>query len=124
MKRQFLEKVVKSGFERGKEERFWERQRRTVLREAKKNGLEKGKKDVAKKMKQENIDLELIIKVTGLSKEQIEDLWYLAILLFDNFFWNFGILLNKKLWFIPANVNILWNLKIKYWQLNKKGIYF
>lgn len=44
------------------------------MREAKKNGLEKGKKDVAKKMKQENIDLELIIKVTGLSKEQIEDL--------------------------------------------------
>lgn len=44
------------------------------MREAKKSGLEKGKKDVAKKMKQENIDLELIIKVTGLSKEQIEDL--------------------------------------------------
>ena len=39
-----------------------------------KSGFEKGKKDVAKKMKQENIDLELIIKVTGLSKEQIEDL--------------------------------------------------
>ena len=64
----------KAIFRKGSEERFWERQRRTVLREAKKNGLEKGKKDVAKKMKQENIDLELIIKVTGLSKEQIEDL--------------------------------------------------
>ena len=66
--------IFRRGQEIGSEERLWERQRRAVLRKVKKNGLEKGKKDVAKKMKQENIDLELIIKVTGLSKEQIEDL--------------------------------------------------
>ena len=66
--------IFRRGQEIGSEERLCERQRRAVLRKVKKNGLEKGKKDVAKKMKQENIDLELIIKVTGLSKEQIEDL--------------------------------------------------
>ena len=53
MKKQFLEEVKKQG---------------------KKNGFEKGKEDVARKMKEENVDFELIIKVTGLSKEQIESL--------------------------------------------------
>ena len=45
--------MLKSGFAKGKEEKCLE---------------------IAKKMKQENVDFELIVKVTGLSKEQIENL--------------------------------------------------
>ena len=37
-------------------------------------GEDKEKKSIAKKMKEENIDIDLIIKVTGLSKEEIENL--------------------------------------------------
>lgn len=56
--------------------------RNSQLYEAKKEGKEEGKeegkkevkKDIAKKMLQLNIDLETIISVTGLSKEQIEEL--------------------------------------------------
>ena len=39
-----------------------------------KDGEEKKQKEIAKKMKEEKVDIELIIKVTGLSKKQIENL--------------------------------------------------
>ena len=39
-----------------------------------KDGEEKKQKEIAKKMKEEKVDIELIIKVTGLNKKQIEDL--------------------------------------------------
>lgn len=49
-----------------------------VRKWAKKNGFVDGEiqkaKEIAKKMKQENIEFDLIIKVTGLSKEEIENL--------------------------------------------------
>ncbi len=37
-------------------------------------GEQKKQKEIAKKMKEEKVDIELIIKVTGLNKKQIEDL--------------------------------------------------
>ena len=37
-------------------------------------GFDKGVKSIAKKMKQNNIDIEIIIKCTGLTKEEIEKL--------------------------------------------------
>ena len=37
-------------------------------------GLVQGRKQIAKNMKLENIDIELIIKLTGLSKKEIEEL--------------------------------------------------
>ena len=39
-----------------------------------KQGLQEEKEKVAKKMKEEGIDVEVIIKVTGLTKEQIESI--------------------------------------------------
>ena len=39
-----------------------------------KKGGEQGKKDVAKKMLDNNIDIDMIIKITGLTKEQIENI--------------------------------------------------
>ena len=46
------------------------------------NGLEEGEKkgkaernnEIAKKMKEEGLDVEIIVKVTGLAKEEIEKL--------------------------------------------------
>lgn len=39
-----------------------------------KKGVEQGKKDVAKKMLDNNIDIDMIIKITGLTREQIENI--------------------------------------------------
>ena len=39
------------------------------------SGLAKGKEEIAKKMKEEGLDIEIIVKVTGLSKKKVEDLW-------------------------------------------------
>ena len=44
------------------------------LKEGEKIGEQKKQKEIAKKMKEEKVDIELIIKVTGLNKKQIEDL--------------------------------------------------
>lgn len=58
----------KQGFEDGKEERIAER---------KKEGLKEGKeekREIARKMKEEKFDLEAIVKLTGLTKEVIENL--------------------------------------------------
>lgn len=44
------------------------------LYEAREKGLKEGKIEIAKKMKEENIDINLIMKITGLTKEEIENL--------------------------------------------------
>ena len=43
-------------------------------KDGEKIGEQKKQKEIAKKMKEEKVDIELIIKVTGLNKKQIEDL--------------------------------------------------
>ena len=66
---------------------------------AKRNGLEKGKKDgkreeklaVAKKMKEDGLTTEIIIKYTGLTKEEIEKLYHFF---YDNL--NIPCLIRKK----------------------------
>ena len=45
-----------------------------VLPKAKRLGLAEGKNEIAKKMKDEGLDVELILKMTGLSEEEIEAL--------------------------------------------------
>ena len=57
MRRLFTGEVQKYGFEKG---------------EAK--GRAEGKNEIAKKMKDEGLDVELIVKMTGLSKEEVEAL--------------------------------------------------
>lgn len=44
------------------------------LKSARRKGIEEGKKEVAKKMLAEKIDIELIMKITELTKEEIEKL--------------------------------------------------
>ena len=45
---------------------------KSQLRTAEEKGLKKGIKEIAKKMLQENIAIETMIKITGLTKEEIE----------------------------------------------------
>ena len=56
----------------------WDIDERSALSSAKEEGIEQGmektKFEVAKKMKDENMDIQMIIKITGLSKEVIENL--------------------------------------------------
>ena len=44
------------------------------MRKEEKNGVVEGKKQIAKEMLKNNIDIEIIIKCTGLSKKEIEKL--------------------------------------------------
>ncbi|MBQ2835336.1 MAG: Rpn family recombination-promoting nuclease/putative transposase [Clostridia bacterium] len=68
-KKQGLEQGKKQGLEQGKKE---------GLEQGKKEGLEQGKKEItlkiAKKMKEQKIDLETISKTTGLTVKEIEAL--------------------------------------------------
>ena len=57
--------AIKRGREEGKAE---------GLAEGKAEGLAEGKAEIAKKMLEENIEIETIIKLTGLTKEKIENL--------------------------------------------------
>ena len=43
-------------------------------KKGKNDGIEQNNKEIAKKMKEENIDLSIIFKITGLTKEEIEKL--------------------------------------------------
>ena len=43
-------------------------------KKGKNDGIEQNNKEIAKKMKEENIDLSIILKITGLTKEEIEKL--------------------------------------------------
>jgi len=53
------------GFEVGKEK---------GLEDGIKQGVEQGKKDIVRKMLDNNINIDMIIKITGLTKEQIENI--------------------------------------------------
>ena len=44
------------------------------LAEGEKKGIAKRNDEIAKKMKEEGLDVEIIVKVTGLAKEEIEKL--------------------------------------------------
>lgn len=57
--------IEETGFERGLEQ---------GLERGLKQGLEQGKTEIAKKLKKEKVDIEIIIKATGLTKEEIEEL--------------------------------------------------
>ena len=58
----------------------WERRsieteiRNKATKEGLEQGLEQGRIEVAKKMKEEKLPIELIIKITGVTKEEIEKL--------------------------------------------------
>ena len=60
----------------------WDLDERSALRSAKDDGIEEGRKEgeknksieIAKKMKEEGLDITLIEKITGLTKEEIEKL--------------------------------------------------
>ena len=78
-----IEKVVEDLDEMsGNEVERWEAFKRRyaeweynyTIAQSKEEGIAEEKKAIAKKMKQENINLDLIIKVTGLTKEEIEEL--------------------------------------------------
>ena len=45
-----------------------------VLPKANRLGLAEGKNEIAKKMKEKGISIELIVETTGLSKEEVEAL--------------------------------------------------
>ena len=78
-----IEKVVEDLDEMsGNEVERWEAFKRRYaeweynysMAKSKAEGIAEEKKVIAKKMKQENVDLDLIVKVTGLSKEDVENL--------------------------------------------------
>ena len=50
------------------------RDEKSSYRDGEKMGAQRKQKEIAKKMKEEKLDIELIIKITGLSKKQIEDI--------------------------------------------------
>lgn len=50
----------------------WDLDERSALRNAKDDGIEEEKLKIAKKMKEEGLDINLIERVTGLTKEEIE----------------------------------------------------
>ena len=52
----------------------WERDELSARHYYKETGYNEGKAEIAKKMKDENINIDMIIKITGLSKEEIEKL--------------------------------------------------
>lgn len=52
----------------------WDIDERSALSSAKEEGIENTKLEIARKMKDENMDIQIIIKITGLSKEVIENL--------------------------------------------------
>lgn len=50
----------------------WEREAmKQGMQQGIQQGMQKNKLNIAKKMKQENMDIELIAKITGLSKKEI-----------------------------------------------------
>ena len=51
-----------------------EHQEASMLAQAKEEGSQEKKRNIAKNMKKENIDISVIIKVTGLTREEIETL--------------------------------------------------
>ena len=65
MKKQYIEKATKLDLQKEK----W-----NGLEEGEKKGISKEKNEIAKKMKEEGLDVEIIVKVTGLTKEEIEKL--------------------------------------------------
>ena len=52
----------------------WDLDERSALGHAKDEGIEEAKTEIAKKMKNKGIDLDIIIEMTGLTKEEIEKL--------------------------------------------------
>ena len=64
-----LEAGIKQGIEQGLEQ---------GIEQGIKQGLEQGKKqqaiDIAKNLKEQNVDIDIICKTTGLTKEEIENL--------------------------------------------------
>ena len=57
------EKGMKEGLEQGKKE---------GLEQGKKEGLKQAQKEIARKMKKQKIDIKTIMKITGLTEEEIE----------------------------------------------------
>ena len=72
--------VYEHGKEAGKAEILarWEREekwnRQSVYEHGKTEGEENGKRKIAKSMLQENIPIETILKITGLSQEELKEL--------------------------------------------------
>ena len=52
----------------------WEMDRISAIDFAEERGKKEGQKEIAKKLLKENIDIEIIVKTTGLTKEEIENL--------------------------------------------------
>ena len=52
----------------------WEMDYNSGMGHARREGIKETKFEVAKKMKEEKLPIELIIKITGLTKEEIEKL--------------------------------------------------
>jgi len=50
----------------------WERDERSAIRSARDEGIEIGKTEIAKKLKQKGMNIEEIIEITGLTEEEIE----------------------------------------------------
>ena len=69
MKKQYIEKATKLDLRKaGQQEKKKEDQSGLV------EGKIETKNEIAKKMKEEGLDVEIIVKVTGLAKEEIEKL--------------------------------------------------
>lgn len=54
--------------------RFLKEVRKQVQNNGFTNGLAKGKEEIAKKLKDKGTDIDTIVEITGLTKEQIESL--------------------------------------------------
>ena len=66
-----LEKGMQEGLEKGMQEGF-EKGMQEGHEQGKKEGLNQAQKEIARKMKEQKIDIKTIMKITGLTEEEIE----------------------------------------------------
>ena len=72
-----MERGLKEGREKGLEEgraKGLEEGRQEGIQQGIEQGIEQGTKEIAKKMKQEGIDIDTITRITGIEKEELEKL--------------------------------------------------
>ena len=65
------EKGMKEGIEKGRQEGVM-KGKKEGLEQGKKEGLKQAQKEIARKMKEQKIDIKTIMKITGLTEEEIE----------------------------------------------------
>ena len=69
MKKRYIEKATKLALQKA-----WQREKKKEDQSGLVEGRAERNNEIAKKMKEEGLDIEIIVKVTGVAKEEIEKL--------------------------------------------------